>query len=633
MVRFAAILGILLFSHTIVCLGKAPIDSLENALKRAPVDTTRVNILNELSNKFMAYQPEKARQYAEEALEISKTLRYAKGEVIALNRLGEHEFRLSNYAVAIDLTTRSLRLAEQIHDSLGMALADRVLGNIHTFGLNQYDLALKYQLDALKIYEKRNDKRNMASFYGNITWAYARTHQNLEEAHRLADLGVHLADSLGDKQLVSYNYNSKGLIFLEEGKPDSAIIYFDKSTHEAEGIRDIAVIAYNKSLKGRAYLRKKDFKKAIEMFEAASDESQIVHIREVRKDSYEGLSLSYAGLKNYPLAYKYNILFTQLRDSLVNWETTQKVLLTQLEFEEEKREAKIVELELSNAQGRRERIIYLVLFGIVMLLMIVVVLLNKRNSHQRIETNRLLQEKNTEIAEQNLKLKEANANKDKFFSIISHDLRSPVLSLKGLLGLLIGNEIDDQEFKSFAPKLNQRLMGVSETLENLLHWSQAQMKGLTYSPDTISLNSVIDKCLLLFNETAAEKKIKLVNGIPKDSTVYADRNQAELIFRNLIHNAIKFTADGGAVTISTRPANDLVEIIVKDTGIGMKPEKVSILFRTDISHTTHGTQGEKGTGLGLLLCKEMAENNGGKLEVRSEVGKGSEFCVFLKTKN
>jgi len=622
-----AILWVCLIASTMVCAQPKEIDSLERILVTSPADSITVDILTDLSHSYLPYKPIVAKQYADQAFQMAQEQKYNRGEVKALNCIAEYEYRQGNYARAIELFTQSLKLADQIRDSVGMAMANRGLGITYTFGFKQYDAALQYQLEALKIYERLKDKRNMAAFYGNITWIYAGLGKNLPEAHRLALLGIKISDSLGDRQLLSYNYNSRGLIFLKEGKYDSALFNLSKSSKIAEEVADRAVIAYNKSLIGQVYLKQYKYEEAITIFTDAAYECRVLHIQEILKDCYNGIAVAYQGLEDYKNAYHNHLHYIDLRDSLVNWETTQKALLIKLKYEGESR---IAELELANEQEENELLIYEALIGMGTFFFIIVVLLAARNNRNKKEVNKILQEKNQEIAEQNLKLKEANNLKDKFFSIISHDLRSPLAGLKGLLSLLAGNEINDQEFKSFAPKINQRLMGVSETLENLLHWSQSQMKGMMYNPTDIQIKVVIDKCLLLFLETSAEKKLNFKNDISENICVYVDRNQAELIFRNLIHNAIKFTSSGGTISLISYPSNEFFQVCVSDTGIGMTQEQIDNLFRNGTGHTTHGTAGEKGTGLGLLLCKEMVENNGGKLSVTSEKDKGSTFHVFLK---
>jgi signal transduction histidine kinase len=413
---------------------------------------------------------------------------------------------------------------------------------------------------------------------------------------------------------------------------DSALKYLNLSIREAESINDRAVKAYDKSIEGSVYLRQGNFKKAIERFQMAGEESKKLNLREVLKESYRGLAQGYHALGNDQLAFKNHLLYTNLKDSLLNWETTQKALITRLHFEEEKRESKIAELELANQHVRNENILYNVLFGIILLFMISVIVLIVRNSRQRAERNRLLREKNTEIAYQNNKLREANDVKDKFFSIIGHDLRSPLVSLKGLLGMVMRNEISDSEFRAFAPKLHLLVTGTNETLENLLQWANAQMGGWSHASSVLALHDHVSKCIGLFAEAAKAKEITLVSHVSDQDNVYADPNQIELIVRNLVHNAIKFSTKGGSVSITASRTKEFIELLVTDSGIGMSPDHVENLFNKQNSKTSRGTQGERGTGLGLILCKEMVENNGGRIFVTSEEGKGSAFHVLLKAK-
>ena len=615
----------------VYCQAQIPvIDSLEQQLLIATDSLIKVDILNNLSNRYLSFQPSKALEYAGKALTISRSKGYRHGEVLALNRIGEYEFRQSNYARAVEHTTESLRLAEKWQDSIGMALAYRVLGNTYTFGFKEFDLALQYQQSALKIYNRLNDKRMIAAFCGNITWIYASTNQNMVEAHRLANLGIQLSDSLGDKQLLSYNYNSKGLLYAQQNQPDSALKYFTLSIREAEAAQDYAVIAYNKSLMGDVYLKTGETKSALRAFEAAAQESKKINLREVLKDSYLGLSKAYTALGNHLLALTNHIRYTQLKDSLVNWETSQKALMAKLEFEEEKREARIAELELANQLARREQLVYSVGFAITFVLMATVIGLVVRNNRLRHNANRILKEKNEEIEIQNEKLKRANDLKDKFFSIIGHDLRSPLVSLKGLLGMLLRNEISEAEFKLFAPKLNQLVVGTNETLENLLQWGHSQLSGLTFNPIRLNMPELAAKCIILFSDAAKAKSITLTNEIPADLYWMADRNHIELVLRNLVHNAIKYTSAGGQVTLSAKTTADYHQLTVADTGIGMTREQVKELFNFQEIKTVRGTSGERGTGLGLMLCHEMIARHNGRITVTSAPGKGTTFQVYIQ---
>lgn len=197
--------------------------------------------------------------------------------------------------------------------------------------------------------------------------------------------------------------------------------------------------------------------------------------------------------------------------------------------------------------------------------------------------------------------------------------------------MVVRNEVSDQEFRHFTPKLNQLVSGTHETLENILQWSHSQMNGWSHSPSQINLYPLVNRCIGLFVELAREKKITILNEINSETLVYADENQLELIFRNLIHNAIKFTGVGGHVTIEAIHSGKFLKVNVADTGVGLTADEASLLFQAKPSAASRGTQGERGTGLGLFLCKEMVEKNGGQISVTSQPGKGSTFHVFLRT--
>lgn len=623
-------LTLVLSFSSIILYAQSAGDSLEKILKSAPQDSSRVLLLCDLAHEYLTNQPPLCKQYAEEALSLSKKLNYKAGEMLALNRLGEYEFRQSNYARAVEFSTHSLKLAEELHDSSALASVYRVLGNTNTFGFKQYDKALKYQLLALSINEKKKDMRSIASLCGNISWIYAITNQNLKEAHQLARRGVRIADSLGINQLRSYNYNSLGLIFMQEGLSDSALFYLEKSNAIARKITDRGVISYNNSIMGNIYLRKNDLKKALEAFSLAEKESRDLNSREVLKDSYGGLARTNEALGNFSTAYQYHKKFTELKDSLLNWETTQKTLMLEFEFNEQKREEKIAELEQSTLRATREKNLYAGLLSVGISSLLIIIVLIVHNNRQRRKANEMLSEKNDEIAQQNGKLKEANEIKDKLFFILGHDLRGPLSSLKSLLGMVARNEVSEQEFKMLAPQLNQNVVGISETLENLLQWSGSQLHGWQHEPVDFYLQPGIKKVLNLFEGFAQRKNINIVNDVGSEVRVHADQNQIELVFRNLIHNAIKFTSEGGRIIISAAPNEEFVQIDVTDTGVGISESQLASLFREPGIRSTRGTKGERGTGLGLTLCKEMITINGGIIAVTSEEGKGTTFHVSLK---
>lgn len=228
-------------------------------------------------------------------------------------------------------------------------------------------------------------------------------------------------------------------------------------------------------------------------------------------------------------------------------------------------------------------------------------------------------------------LKEVNNTKDRFFSIISHDLKSPFTGLIGMTQEFKANARDFSydEIANFGNEMNEAVINTYRLLENLLEWSKFQLDQIQFQPLQVELFNEVEKVFMLFNVNAQQKGIALINNIDKNLIVNADINMLNMILRNLVGNAIKFTERGGHVEVESGMKNNAHLIIVKDSGVGINEDARKKLFRTDTIYSTYGTEKEKGTGLGLLLCKEFVEKHNGNIWVESELGKGSRFCFTL----
>ena len=236
------------------------------------------------------------------------------------------------------------------------------------------------------------------------------------------------------------------------------------------------------------------------------------------------------------------------------------------------------------------------------------------------------------LYKQNQQLYELNASKDKFFSIIAHDLRSP---FNGILGLtqIMAEELPSltmEEIQEIAVDLKSSATNLFRLLENLLQWARMQQGLTTLYLEVLPLFTTASDSVEMILDSAKVKEISITYDIDKDLKIFADKNSFQTIMRNLVSNAIKFTNKGGNISISAIPnAEGLIQISIKDTGIGISPEMVGDLFRIDVKTGRRGTDGESSTGLGLLLCKEFVEKHGGKIWVESEEGKGSNFCFTM----
>jgi len=252
--------------------------------------------------------------------------------------------------------------------------------------------------------------------------------------------------------------------------------------------------------------------------------------------------------------------------------------------------------------------------------------------NQMIEALREKEAMVDKIKTQSKELLELNASKDKFFSIIAHDLRGPLGGLMGLSEIMAdeSQQLTPDQKKEMIQALSRSARNIFNLLENLLEWSQMQHGQTAFKPKLVGLNIVINDGIKILAESIRKKAISLFVDVDEDQVVYADTNMFQSVIRNLVSNAVKFTPKGGKVSISGGLTENNSSIItVKDTGIGMTKDMVFNLFRMNVNSSRPGTEGEHSTGLGLLLCKEFVERHGGELWVESGEGIGSSFCFTI----
>ena len=236
-----------------------------------------------------------------------------------------------------------------------------------------------------------------------------------------------------------------------------------------------------------------------------------------------------------------------------------------------------------------------------------------------------------ELQLQKKNLSELNATKDKFFSIIAHDLRSPLNQLIGLSEILQNMIKSDQSEDAIRMVniINESAKSGRMLLENLLEWSRSQTGSMNFHPETLDLSTLTKEVIDLVAQNARQKEIAIVSNIRNETTAFADANMVKTILRNLISNSIKFTFKGGEIQLDAKVNKNKVTYSVTDDGIGIAESDIKKLFRMDVNPKTIGQSKEKGTGLGLILCKEFVEINRGEIWVKSEFGKGSSFLFSL----
>jgi len=272
-------------------------------------------------------------------------------------------------------------------------------------------------------------------------------------------------------------------------------------------------------------------------------------------------------------------------------------------------------------------IIIEIIIALILAIFIYVYLVKVRTNKLLRIQNEKINNANKKLAESERNLKEINATKDKFFSIISHDLKNPLTSLLSISESMLEVDIKQGEYEksSGIRKIHDSIWQIHDLLENLLTWSRSQTGRLKFEPVNFNLSKLIEINLNLHRIPAEKKGIKLTCRSPEGIYAYGDRDMINMVIRNLLNNAVKFTLSDGTIDIDVKRNNSTLEVLIKDEGIGISKENLDKLFRIDVKFKTTGTAGEKGTGLGLILCKEFVEKNGGEMIVESELNKGSIF--------
>jgi signal transduction histidine kinase len=309
----------------------------------------------------------------------------------------------------------------------------------------------------------------------------------------------------------------------------------------------------------------------------------------------------------------------------------------QVERKEKENERLRHSQQLSKAQIRNQQLMIGSVLIILFILFALALVFRKRyQQNQKLNIQLSLKNKEIEDHQQNVEilnaeLKEANNTKDKFFSIVAHDLKNPFNSLLVLSELLLNDyeTFSDEERKQFIFQIKFSAKNTYSLLQNLLEWASSQSNKTSIVKEKINLANLTSEAITLLKPIAKNKKIVINSDIPDEMIAYADRNMVSTVILNLLTNAIKFTPQKGLVEIRSYQRNHHVEVEVADTGIGISDDNQKKLFRLDEKFQTDGTEKEKGTGLGLVLCKEFIEKNNGEIWVKSKEGAGSRFYFSL----
>jgi signal transduction histidine kinase len=549
--------------------------------------------------------------YGRRMLDLSRELKEDSVEVEALKLVGSLYYDASQYPLAIQSFKYIIQKETADRTQKRNAYHSIALGFRN---LARYDSALFYFQPTLE-HTAKNDTLYLGLVYGNIGDTYFLQQKYTQALpYLLTELEYTTQKEINSNGLDCMNTLAE--LYLRINNIKKAQLYYDWLGYYVKSSQATPSVRLNYlRLSSEYFKKKKDFKKSLDF----------VH------------------------------QYYQLKDSLAAIHNNELVaeVSAQYDFDQQRKEIEFLHQQTLVQEAKSKQKSFLLagsLMGLILIGALLFVLFinyrQKKESYDFIKQHSVyveqvnqelkvnmekLEEKNKEIGKLAERLQEVNASKDKLFSIISHDLKNPIISLKGLLSMVEADHITQEEFVQFSSKLKAGVGHIDFTMNNLLQWARTQMQGIRTVPARICLVDLVGENLNFLSGNANHKNIELRNEVTRDLHGYADKNQIHLVLRNLVSNAIKFTPEHGKITVSTCPneGTNSVTVAVVDTGVGMNGEAIHILFTKKDHYTTYGTDGEKGSGLGLLLCREMIENNRGKLWVESTPGKGSAFYFTL----
>jgi len=541
---------------------------------------------------------------------------------------------------ALEHYTNSLHFTEQNADSSKMAVVLNNIGEAYN-NLKKNDQAEKYLKESLQVSKAIGARVNEARVYLNLGNVY-KDSKRFDEANECYDKALALSKQMGDNVRPVRIYYNRGVMNLDQGNMDLGRSYLMKSLNLSRKMHIQQGVYYNTMVLGKLAVSHNEYRKASIYFEEALQVSQRMKARKLQLDVQQQMYKMYKKRSDYSKALQHLEVVKRLDDSLKT-EAKERALAeyhTKLGMRQQERENKLLKAQKKEQEAKIQLQHWLLLAGIlIIVLILVLIFIMYRSNRQRKQINKELRSKNehlellnAQIEKQKNELKRMNEVKDKLFAILAHDLRGPLSSMHGVISLIKDGDLSLEDIQDIFVQLDLVLNQNINTIENLLAWAKNQMEGIEPDAEKINLNETAQNATLLMKESADQKGVYLENNIDEDISAYADSNMTELIIRNLISNAVKFSDEGDKVTLDARREGEKVLLSVADTGIGMTPDVSREIFKT-INKSRRGTRDERGSGLGLSLCKEFTELQGGRIWFKSSPDKGTVFYVeFLATR-
>jgi two-component system, sensor histidine kinase and response regulator len=622
---FAILLFLYSFSSVFGFSHQEEADSLYRALTLADTPTKRLEILSKLVREV--HYSDSAQPYYLEAIELARSLKNTQLLAQHLVRLGVYYRNNNLQDEALALYEEALEISQQANNPSEIGHALNSIGQIFYYK-KLFEESLNYYEEAGEYFKKAEDMEGLGYNLTGKSLVLGELGKYLQAIETI-DAAIAIRSSTGnERQLIVSRFN-KAQLLLDMGAYESAE-------------KDILTL-YEYGLKNDKLRAIQALEKLVEIgfkneyFPKVQEYTDIalqLHAEKPNRESIIPLlemAIKTAELQNNEDRKAYLSAILEAEQRLFDSQTT-KEYLAKMTIQRQKREIEALnrENELILKTERFEKYIFLLFIALTIILSFVVISYKRYLNYQR-DLNQRLKVQKIKMEIQAQELAKTNQVKDKILSILSHDLRGPLHSLEGMLDLVNSQSLTQEEFEKYIPELSVNLGNNILLLENLLLWSKNQMQGMQTKKTSFDFALMVDKNFEIIQLSSNFKNQNLQNLVANDTYILADRNMVEIVLRNLLNNAVKFTLPGDTVSVNVEEHGTHYQISVADTGVGMSHEVKNKLFKNDF-YTTLGTNREGGTGLGLMISKELVEYNKGKIWVESEPSMGSKF-IFTIPKN
>ena len=615
------------------------LDSLEIKLNSRQISVSeKIETLNLLSRDLSFISSAKALAMAKEALELSSKTNNLSGQAYAYRNLSSVYYDSESYLQGMEYLNRALDIFRKINDKEGIANCYISLGHLYR-QLKDRKQEIDYHKKSFEIFSDLKIKERIGVTSHNLGESYYYNNE-FNKSRKLTVYAIGINKSINNLSVLSSCYKVIGLVEFAEKNYDEAEKHFlnviEISSQLGENSQKIATIesllqlAEIYQLNGNTAAHLEYLKKAAAF---SHDNSLPNHL----KNTYTQLVLYFSKNNNQLEVQNYVLEYNTVLDSIdtrqiKNRSDLIKSVIQVHELENQK--ASLEERNLQKVAELRSRNLIIILVVFFALFLIWIFFQQKRTNGKLETANQLLHRQQLIIESQRLHLEELNKTKDKFFSIVAHDLKSPLNNLKSFSGILVDDidSISKEEISFLSKQLQTSVDNTIKLADNLITWARVQMKDFKTNIEKLNLAEVVLSSRDVYDEVARNKGIQIRTDFAENLSFLGDRYQITFVLRNLINNAIKFSHPGEFVTIEACyiPGNEL-QISVSDTGMGIAEDVKKSIFSIDKKQSIVGTAGEKGTGLGLMLSYEFVQLNNGSIDVQSESGEGTTFRIRLKT--